>query len=287
MIKYLLAAAAAAAIASPAAARDGVPYVGIEGGILVAKDSDVDRRGFNPAISGWADWLDVDNKLGYDVDVIAGYDFGMFRLEAELGYKRANHKSYDMDNQAPGPFPAGIVPGGSYDADGRTSITTGMINALVDLGDEDGLSFYAGGGVGMARVSTTIDRLGDSAYHLKDRDIAWQGIAGVRMAVSDRLDAGLKYRYFSAGTLKDNLSGHNFDARSFVHSHSLLASLTYNFAAPEPLPPAPPVYVAPPVEVAPATQTCPDGSVILATEVCPAPPVYVPPAPPEPAPERG
>jgi hypothetical protein len=44
-----------------------------------------------------------------------------------------------------------------------------------------------------------------------------------------------------------------------------------------PLPPPPP----PP----PATQTCPDGSVILATDACPAPPP--PPPPPPPAPERG
>ena len=34
-----------------------------------------------------------------------------------------------------------------------------------------------------------------------------------------------------------------------------------------------------------ATQTCPDGSVILATDACPAPPP--PPPPPPPAPERG
>jgi len=45
----------------------------------------------------------------------------------------------------------------------------------------------------------------------------------------------------------------------------------------EPPPPPPP----PP----PATQTCADGSVILATEACPAPPP--PPPPPPPAPERG
>jgi hypothetical protein len=54
---------------------------------------------------------------------------------------------------------------------------------------------------------------------------------------------------------------------------------------------APAEYVAPPAPPPPpATQTCPDGSVILATEVCPAPPappVYVPPPAPEPAPERG
>jgi trimeric autotransporter adhesin len=54
-------------------------------------------------------------------------------------------------------------------------------------------------------------------------------------------------------------------------------------AAPPPPPPAPPPPPPPPPP--PATQTCPDGSVILATDQCPAPPP--PPPPPAPAPERG
>ncbi len=58
------------------------------------------------------------------------------------------------------------------------------------------------------------------------------------------------------------------------------------FLAPRPLamvaPPPPP---PPPPPPAPATQTCADGSVILATDVCPLPPP--PPPPPAPEPERG
>ena len=42
MKKYLLAAAAATVIASPAYARDGQPYFGIEGGILLPRDNDAD-----------------------------------------------------------------------------------------------------------------------------------------------------------------------------------------------------------------------------------------------------
>jgi opacity protein-like surface antigen len=245
--------------------------------------SDVDRKG-PPVTSGnWADWLDIKHSLGYDADLVAGYDFGMFRLEAELARKHASHKRYIIDPQAPGPFPAGIVPGGSYSADGRTNVTSFMINALVDVGNEDGVSFYAGGGAGPALVSMTIDQLGDSSYHLKDWDkLAWQVIAGARMPISPQIDAGLKYRYFSAGTLHGDLFAHTFDARSFVHSHSLLASLVYNFGSVAEAPPPPPPP-PPPAPVAPATQTCPDGSVILATSSCPAPP---PPPPPPPV-ERG
>ena len=57
---------------------------------------------------------------------------------------------------------------------------------------------------------------------------------------------------------------------------------TYKFGARAAPPPPPP---PPPPPSAPATQTCPDGTVILATDACPAPPP--PPPPPAPAPERG
>lgn len=58
----------------------------------------------------------------------------------------------------------------------------------------------------------------------------------------------------------------------------------YKFGATPPPPPPLPVSVAPPPPP-PATQVCPDGSVILATAICPSPPP--PPPPPPPAPERG
>jgi hypothetical protein len=123
--------------------------------------------------------------------------------------------------------------------------------------------------------------------------MALTGIAGVRYALTPNVDAGLKYQYLHTGKLNFNdafaLNGTNFttSAKGNYDSHSVLASLVYNFnsreAAPAPIPaaaPAPP----PPPEAAPATQTCPDGSVILATSSCPAPP----PPPPPPAPvERG
>ena len=60
----------------------------------------------------------------------------------------------------------------------------------------------------------------------------------------------------------------------------------YRFGGDVAPPPPPPVVAPPPPPPPPpATQTCPDGSVILTTEVCPVPPP--PPPPPPPAPERG
>jgi opacity protein-like surface antigen len=183
MKRYLFAAAAAAAIASPAAARDGSGYAGIEAGLFIPQKSDVDRIG-PPVTSGiWADWLNIKHDLGYDADLVAGYDFGMFRLEAEVARKHAGHSSYDIDTNAPGPFPAGIVRGGSYPANGRTNVTSFMVNALIDADVGNGFSVYAGAGAGPALVSMTARRFRLSPARLgHDRVAGNRGLPGAGLS---------------------------------------------------------------------------------------------------------
>ena len=303
MRKLLLATAAAVVIATPAAAKDNSGYVGIEGGVLFPQKQHIDASidFTDPLVTDvtFDDVARIKYKKGYDVDLIGGYDFGMFRLEGELGYKRAKTKSLQINDA----FLTGInTPSGntftSFDLNGRTSVLSGMVNALLDFGDDNGLSGSVGGGAGYARVK----ELGD-----KDSAFAWQLLAEARYAVSPNVDVGLKYRYFRTAKLnfRDEFaftpptgavcgppaapvacSGGiaSFDASDKFQSHSVLLSLIYNFAGSEaPPPPPPPAEAPPPPPPPPATQTCPDGSVILATSACPAPP---PPPPPPPA-ERG
>ena len=80
MRNYLLAAVAAFAIATPAAARDGSPYVGIEGGILDVLTAHDDYQGNIGSRDGR---IAIHHNMGIDVDAIAGYDFGFIRAEAE------------------------------------------------------------------------------------------------------------------------------------------------------------------------------------------------------------
>jgi opacity protein-like surface antigen len=299
MKKYFLAAAAVAAIATPAAARDGSGYIGVEGGALFPKSQNVDASidYTNPAVPDVTGSRvgQIDLKTGYDLDLIGGYDFGMFRLEGELGYK---HSKADNLIVRPDLLTAINTAAGTtltnedFDLGGNASVLSGMLNGLVDFGGNGGVGFYAGGGFGRAHVKEFGGS--DSAW-------AWQLIAGASMPVSDNIDVGLKYRYFHTGNLNfdDSVAFSPvgttcgtvactggtafFNANGHFSSHSLLASLVYNFGAPAaaPAPVAPP---PPPPPAAPATQTCPDGSVILATDACPAPP----PPPPPPAPvERG
>jgi opacity protein-like surface antigen len=269
---YLLAAVAAAAIAAPAAAQTG-PNVGADLGALMVQDDNVNYQGFQGDLDTT---VDIDHKLGIDADIVAGYDFGMFRLEGELGYKRAK---IDTDVFVPNAHFADEFGPFLDNNGGHARTVSAMVNGLVDFPIGGNFSAFAGAGAGYARTNYQLNAL---HFEGTDGNFAWQVLAGVRAAITPNLDLGLKYRYFDT---KYNVEeGPVEEVLGHWRSHSLLASLTYNFgaAAPPPPPPPPP---APPPPPPPATQTCPDGTVILATDTCPVPPP--PPPPPPPAPERG
>jgi len=283
MRKLLMAATASFAVATPALAAAQGPYVGIEGGVTFPRSSDLDVILNNTTT--YDNGYRLKYKDGIDVDAIAGYKLGPIRLEAEGGYKRAKVKSLGVST--PLVTDVGTAAGTTATADdfsagNRIGVKTLMANALLDSNfGNSRFGGYVGGGAGRAWASMSGDK--DSAW-------AYQGIAGLRYAVSPNVDAGVKYRYFRTGTLgfDDAFAVNNvpFTTETSGHysSHSVLASLVYNFngraaAAPEPEAPPPP----PPAPEAPATQTCADGSVILATGTCPVPP----PPPPPPAPATG
>ena len=78
-------ALASTAMASPALARDHSFYVGLEGGAMLVENTKLDR--FDPAdqaAHASNGLFEISHDVGYDIDAIAGYDFGMVRLEGEL-----------------------------------------------------------------------------------------------------------------------------------------------------------------------------------------------------------
>ena len=60
--------------------RDGQWYVGIDGGAMLVEDLDLEI-GAAPIVGA------AGTGTGYDFDGVVGYDFGGFRLEAEVGYR--------------------------------------------------------------------------------------------------------------------------------------------------------------------------------------------------------
>src|SRR5678815_2437616 len=83
----ILAALASTTLATPALAVDNAWYVGVEGGAMIVEDTNFDFFSDNLDVK---DAIQIDHNVGIDVDLIGGYDFGGFRVEAELGYKSAS-----------------------------------------------------------------------------------------------------------------------------------------------------------------------------------------------------
>ena len=263
-------ALASTALATPALARDKSWYVGVEGGAMIVEDIQFDIR--STANVTAANASSVDHDYGFDIDGNIGYDFGPFRVEAEVGYRRAVVDGYTSQQGTPrynaaGALVATPAPAGTYNyAGGKTSALSFMLNGLLDFGEDDGVQGFVGGGVGVARVKAEygLNRYGN---FLDDSDtvFAYQGLAGIRAPLSDHLDATLKYRFFTAPDAK-LIAVNNTEFKGRFRSHSILGGVTYNFYTPEPPapPPPPPAPEAPPPPPPPVQQVvCSPGPFIV------------------------
>src|SRR5882757_1345017 len=112
-MRYLLAGAALAALATPAAARDNSAYFGLEVGATFPQDSHVEVDATGARV------IDINHKIGVDGDLILGYDFGIFRAEFEGGHKWSKDKSLDLPS------------GARADGFGHTSSYSTMVNAMI------------------------------------------------------------------------------------------------------------------------------------------------------------
>src|ERR1043166_2770910 len=190
MRKILLGLAlATTALTTPAVAQEG--YLELDAGVVKPDDMDFD---LNTDVDNNDDdqLFSVDNKLGFDVAAIAGFDFGAFRLEGELAYKQADADHFNVDDDDVSDDNEDF-----FDLDGDTSVISLMGNALADFGSDDGLQGFVGGGVGIAKVDVDLN---DDDFRIVDdeaRGFAWQLLAGIRYPVSENWDLGLKYRFFN------------------------------------------------------------------------------------------
>jgi OmpA-OmpF porin, OOP family len=242
-------------LATPAFARDGAWYVGGEFGAMIVEDQDVDIGNVDNA-------LRLNYDYGYDGGLFVGYDLGAFRIEAEAAYKKADLEGFNTLLRLPG---EGLVfPSGRGFAGGSASALSFMINGMLDFGDDEGVSGFVGGGIGMARVKANNQRVfANTAPFLDDSDskLAWQVFAGVRQAISDNIDVTVKYRFFNADKI-ELVAFNGAESELRFRSHSLLGGLTFNFGGDVPPPPEPepipePIPVPPPVTPEPPPPPAP------------------------------
>ncbi|MEA3017015.1 MAG: OmpA-OmpF porin, family [Sphingomonadales bacterium] len=273
----IVVALSSTAIATPALARDGAWYVGGDFGAMIVEDVEMDVGAIENA-------LVIDHDYGFDGAGFVGYDLGAFRLEAEVAYKRARLDSLDGTVGLPGDARPGVAGGLQIrEAAGNTTALSFMINGMLDFGDDDGVSGFLGGGVGVARVSFNNQRVfSNQGAFLDDSDtrFAWQVVAGLRQAISDSADVTVRYRFFNVPSLEMiGFGGNEFSTR--LRTHSILGGITFNFGAPEPVIPIPPpvIVTPPPPIVAPPPVVpnveCPNGQTLPPGSTCPIPGPFI------------
>ena len=178
------------------------PYVSGNLGIGFPMDSD---------LSDSSGSLTVESDPGFALGVAAGYNFGMFRLEGEIGYQKN-----DLDKVSVGPV--------SVSASGDVTNTYFLGNGYFDFINSSPFTPYVSAGIGFAKLKVNDfavlgTRIGDS----DDTVFAYQAGAGVGYAINKNFTIDLKYRYFAT-------ENPNFDGLDGEYaSHNIYLGLRYNF----------------------------------------------------------
>ena len=268
----IIAALATTTLATPGVAREKSWYIGLEAGAMLPSDIDFTRtaagattlpfRSYGTAFSN--------PKTGFDAGGVIGYDFGGFRIEVEGSYRGGRVGDFSRSTPT---FTENYTRGNDSLLPSWSRAMGVMANGLFDFGSDDGIQFFVGGGAGVARVLQNITiREAAGAGALRninflasaDTAFAFQGLAGFRFPISEVIDLGLKYRYYQANNAEHRDTNFGSTYESDFKSHSVLATLTFNFGRPEapplPLPPAPPM-AAPAPPPPPPLPPCPPAAV--------------------------
>lgn len=249
----------------PALAQDSSDqhmYFGIRGGVGFAEKSELDGRGSD--LLGHSD-----HKTGWGVGLAVGYNFGDVRLEGELSRFQNSVDDYGFTNA--GGYPFGV---GTVDADrGSTRATNLMANLYYDINLGMALKPYIGFGLGGSRLNFNNYTSGATAFLDDSKTVfAYQGIAGLRYELSDRLDMTLDYRYFNTENpgLVDSLGR---QLQGDYTNHLVMVGLSWKFGQKsQPRVEREPVRTAVQQEPAPQPEPQPE----------PEPAPYVPPPLPDP-----
>jgi len=193
---------------SVAFASDGVNtqglYIGGRLGVAFLNDSTLSEEGFPYTI-------DAEFDPGVVIEGAVGYDFGMFRLEGEMGYQVNDLDKFSAD-------------GVSVSASGDFDALSFMVNGYLDFENQTAFTPYIGAGIGYANVAANDISVG--GYALSDEDdnvFAYQFGAGVGYSVTKNWIIDLAYKYFA--TEDADFEGTKVE----YNSHNITVGIRYAF----------------------------------------------------------
>jgi opacity protein-like surface antigen len=188
-------AAAGLVTANPASAKF---YIFGSGMWTSVQDADVQQG------TGSAGTLE--HETGWGIAGGVGYIIGpKLRSELEIGYR-----SNDVERLT---VPAFNAPAGA--ASGDVSVFSGMVSAYYDIVTWGPITPYLGAGVGFGNIDVDITVAGVNRTH-SDTAFAYQGMAGIRYALTTSVDVKVGYRYFALldpqfGSTESEYASHNVE----------------------------------------------------------------------------
>lgn len=146
----------------------------------------------------------------------------------------ASYRSNDID----GTFAIDAFFDSSGFIEAEQTVWAGMANLWFDIPTNHMVTPYIGGGIGWANSEiegnfhTTVALVpGTTPFDDDESGFAWQLGAGINIAVSDRMNLGIGYRYFDAPQIEGDLFLGKNDVPLGVDStnHSVAVNLSYQF----------------------------------------------------------
>jgi opacity protein-like surface antigen len=149
---------------------------------------------------------------GFATGFAAGFNFGMFRVEGEIGYQKNDvHKVSGYDYEYDEYF--------SGHASGNMTAYSLLANFYWDFHNGSSVTPYITAGIGSATIE-----LNDFGYDdYEDTVMAYQVGAGLAFAINPHMTIDLKYRYF----VTDDPDFNGLSAK--FASHNVYCGFRFNF----------------------------------------------------------
>tara|TARA_R110002096_G_scaffold433579_2_gene652554 strand:+ start:14586 stop:15695 length:1110 start_codon:yes stop_codon:yes gene_type:complete len=195
-------------------------YAGIEGGYSLL--------GTEKSVGNPLD-LNIGFKNGAVFGGIVGYDYGNYRVEAEVGKHLHNVDHIFVINDG------GLGLGGNglqNTVDGKSNHTRYMLNLVYDiqyLSPDKSIEPFIGTGVGFSNIKwSNISAFNSTVTNDAENVFSYQLSAGVRYNISKSFEMALKYRYFRSIDV-DLVDSQNNAFDISYDTHDFLVSFVYHF----------------------------------------------------------
>jgi len=183
------------------------PYLGINSSVVAVNDIDLSGAEFQ-------------SDIGLGIGIVGGYDFGRYRLEGELTYRKNEVDHVEIHSWGQG----------NMTGDGDITSKSFLVNGYFDFENKTRFTPYMGFGLGLANIA--FNNIKAKGIDLVDDDssaLAAQLAVGCSYSINKLLSVDLGFRYFFTDELEvTNKFGHDVSADSYK-SHSFMGGLRVFF----------------------------------------------------------